>query len=92
MVRLCQNDERARKSDTCYLSDYALFYVYIQTEPKDPTQLWAGAAELAEINGILFYNFLEGIKAAGIKPKRVLLQTGGKARKYLTDGYSHRKC
>jgi hypothetical protein len=59
-------------------SDYALFYAYIQTDPEDPTQLWAAAAQLAEINGKLFYNFLEGIKAAGLRPKRVLLQTGEK--------------
>lgn len=59
-------------------SDYALFFAYIQTEPKERTALWAGAKELAEVNGQLFLNFLEGMKAAGIKPKRVLLQTGGK--------------
>jgi hypothetical protein len=55
-----------------------MFYAYIQTEPKDQSRLWAGAAELAEVNGRLFYNFLDGIKVAGIRPKRVLLQTGGK--------------
>lgn len=59
-------------------SDYALFFAYIQTEPKQRTALWAGAKELAEVNGQLFLNFLEGMKVAGIKPKRVLLQTGGK--------------
>jgi hypothetical protein len=60
------------------VSDYALFFAYIQTEPKERTALWAGAKELAEVNGQLFLNFLEGMKVAGIKPKRVLLQTGGK--------------
>lgn len=59
-------------------SDYALFFAYIQTEPKDRSVLWAGAEELAQVNGQLFYNFLEGLKAAGIRPKRILLQTGGK--------------
>lgn len=61
-------------------NDYALYFAYIQTEPKERTSLLAGGAELAEVNGQLYFNFLEGMKAAGIKPKRVLLQTGGKVR------------
>ncbi len=67
-------------------SDYALFYAYIQTDPKDPKQLWAGedpARELAILNGKLFFNFLEGMKAAGLRPKRILLQTGGKLSRQM---------
>ena len=46
------------------------------TEQK--VTLFKEAAALAEINGKLMHNFVYGMYEAGLRPKRILLQTGCK--------------
>ncbi|KZO91436.1 hypothetical protein CALVIDRAFT_602250 [Calocera viscosa TUFC12733] len=58
--------------------DYAFFYAFIPTQASNKRTLFKEAEELANINGKLLDNLLEGISAAGLHPKRVLLQTGCK--------------
>jgi hypothetical protein len=48
------------------------------TDPSDKRTLFKEDVALAEQNGKLFENFLLGMWEAGLRPKRVLLQTGCK--------------
>lgn len=57
--------------------DYAFFFSYMN--PKSGSAMSPNAAqELIEANVPIFDNFLQSLPKAGIKPKRILLQTGGK--------------
>ncbi|KAK5727918.1 hypothetical protein LTR17_012341 [Elasticomyces elasticus] len=59
------------------VADYVFFYGYIHPHGKsamDP----AMADALVEANAPIFDNFLQALPLAEIKPKRILLQTGGK--------------
>ncbi|KAI1623274.1 hypothetical protein EDD37DRAFT_610584 [Exophiala viscosa] len=58
--------------------DYAFFYAFMPVAASDSRTLFKEAEELAEINGKIFHNFLEGLYLAGLRPKRILLQTGCK--------------
>ncbi|KZO91453.1 hypothetical protein CALVIDRAFT_568248 [Calocera viscosa TUFC12733] len=58
--------------------DYAFFYAFMPTQASDKRTLFKEDEELANINGKLLDNFLEGLLAAGLRPTRVLLQTGCK--------------
>ena len=58
-------------------ADVVFFYGYITPQGKsamDPSM----ADALAEVNVPIFTNFLEALGPANIKPRRILLQTGGK--------------
>jgi hypothetical protein len=46
----------------------------------DERKLFNETEELANVNGKLLDNFLEGLWKAGLRPKRVLLQTGAKVK------------
>ncbi|OLL25438.1 hypothetical protein NEOLI_002936 [Neolecta irregularis DAH-3] len=59
-------------------ADYVFYFAYKQPAPKPGSNPWSCARELAEINGTLFNNFLNSLTVAGIKPERILLQTGTK--------------
>jgi nucleoside-diphosphate-sugar epimerase len=62
-------------------ADYIFFYSYLQPKPRadqPKTHTWSNADELARVNKALFGNFLEALEQAGIRPKRLLLQTGAK--------------
>lgn len=58
-------------------ADYVFYYSYMNpasTNAMDPS----ASKELYKLNVPLFDNFLQALPKAEIKPKRVLLQTGGK--------------
>ncbi|KAF2131474.1 hypothetical protein P153DRAFT_196104 [Dothidotthia symphoricarpi CBS 119687] len=59
-------------------ADYVFYYAYLPPKSDknamDPSQ----ADELVEANVGPFKNFLNSLPLAGLKPKRILLQTGGK--------------
>lgn len=58
-------------------ADHVFFFGYIH--PKGKSAMDPGLArELVETNAPLFENFLRALPLAGIAPKRILLQTGGK--------------
>lgn len=54
------------------------FYSYIQPPPLEGKGLWSDAEETTRVNTLLLTNFLGGLEAANIKPKRFMLQTGAK--------------
>ena len=57
--------------------DYVFFYSYMN--PKSTNAMSHDAAkEIFKLNVPLFDNFLQALPKAGIKPNRILLQTGGK--------------
>lgn len=59
--------------------DHAFFFSYTQPAQKGGVLgMWSEAEELAKINSHLMDTFLEGLKQSGLKPKRILLQTGAK--------------
>ncbi|KIX06599.1 uncharacterized protein Z518_04575 [Rhinocladiella mackenziei CBS 650.93] len=59
--------------------DYVFFFSYMQPQQKgNVLGMWSNADELAKVNADLLANFLGGLKLAGLKPQRVLLQTGAK--------------
>ncbi|KAI5366493.1 putative NAD(P)-binding domain superfamily [Septoria linicola] len=58
-------------------ADYVFYYSYMNpasTNAMDPS----ASKQLYKLNVPLFDNFLQALPKANIKPKRVLLQTGGK--------------
>lgn len=60
-------------------ADYVFFYTYLQ--PKSETHGGMSvslAKDLYEANVPLFDNFVTALELASIKPRRILLQTGGK--------------
>ena len=59
-------------------ADYVFFFSYIQVSPKPGEKLWSNAEEMCRVNTLLLSNFLEALPVAGIKPKRIMLQTGAK--------------
>ncbi|KAK7420920.1 hypothetical protein QQX98_002484 [Neonectria punicea] len=61
-------------------ADYVFFYTYLQ--PKSESHGGTGvplAKALYETNVPLFDNFVTALELAEIKPRRILLQTGGKS-------------
>ena len=59
-------------------ASHVFFYSYLQPKPPAGQPIWSNADELVKVNSALLSNFLEALPAAGIKPKRFLLQTGAK--------------
>ena len=59
--------------------EYAFFFSYTQPAQKGGVLgMWSEADELAKTNSQLLDTFLGGLKQSGLKPKRILLQTGAK--------------
>jgi len=59
-------------------ADYVFFFAYIQVEPKPGQALWSDAEEMCRVNTALLSNFCNALPIAGVKPKRIHLQTGAK--------------
>lgn len=57
---------------------HVFFYSYLQPKPPAGQPLWSNAEELVKVNTALLSNFLDALPKAGIKPERILLQTGAK--------------
>lgn len=59
-------------------ADHIFFFSYIQVDPRPGGAIWSNANEMVEVNTKLLSNFLEALPIAGIKPQRIMLQTGAK--------------
>lgn len=59
-------------------ADYVFFYAYMEPKSTKSAMDPAMAKGLIKVNGPMFDNFLEALPLAGIAPRRILLQTGGK--------------
>ncbi|KEF62519.1 uncharacterized protein A1O9_00492 [Exophiala aquamarina CBS 119918] len=60
-------------------ADYIFYFGYVQVaRPDTDSEVFGDAAHLAETNGRLFENFLIALDQANVRPKRIVLQTGGK--------------
>lgn len=59
-------------------ASHVFFYSYLQPKPPAGQPLWSNAQELVKVNTALLSNFLDALPKAGIKPERILLQTGAK--------------
>ncbi|KAH7141678.1 hypothetical protein EDB81DRAFT_898904 [Dactylonectria macrodidyma] len=59
------------------VADYVFFYAYYQPDGESGMET-SMAQALYDANVPLFNNFVTGLELAGIEPKRILLQTGGK--------------
>ncbi|KAL4912914.1 hypothetical protein BDW62DRAFT_215985 [Aspergillus aurantiobrunneus] len=59
-------------------ADYAFFFSYIQSPPKEGAGLWSAAEDLVRDNVQLLHNFLNGLALARSIPKTILLQLGAK--------------
>jgi hypothetical protein len=69
----------AIKAEGIVSVDKVFFYVYApQASVANKESLFGEGEELAAINGKIMHNLLEGLWLAGLRPKRILLQTGGK--------------
>ncbi|KAF4980522.1 hypothetical protein FZEAL_3457 [Fusarium zealandicum] len=80
-TNMSSSPEEIAKSltDNGVSADYVFYYTYVQPKVDgksgmDPSM----AKDLVEANAPLFENFMQALEAAEIKPKRILLQTGGK--------------
>lgn len=58
--------------------DVVFFYSYLQPKPEPGKGAWSNAQELCDVNSALLANFLDALPIAGLKPPRILLQTGAK--------------
>ncbi|KAH6642695.1 hypothetical protein C7974DRAFT_385968 [Boeremia exigua] len=59
-------------------ADYIFYYAYLSPKSGNSAMKPETAQELVEANVPPFKNFLGSLPLAGIAPKRILLQTGGK--------------
>lgn len=59
-------------------ADYVFFYSYLQPKTEKGPMHPDTADALRETNVPIFRNFIDALPLANIKPKRILLQTGGK--------------
>ncbi|KAJ4245256.1 hypothetical protein NW762_014126 [Fusarium torreyae] len=57
---------------------YVFFYAYLQPKTEEHEGVWQNVEKLKETNEKLFSTFLEALELADLKPRRILLQTGGK--------------
>ncbi|KAK4987757.1 hypothetical protein LTR50_004410 [Elasticomyces elasticus] len=64
--------------DNHVTADAVFFYSYAQPKPEPGKGAWSNAQELVDVNSALLRNFLRALPISGIKPKRILLQTGAK--------------
>ncbi|KAK1573004.1 uncharacterized protein LY79DRAFT_641967 [Colletotrichum navitas] len=58
--------------------DYVFFFAYTQPPPSNGGRLWSNVDEMVSSNRALLVNLLSALDYANIKPRRFLLQTGGK--------------
>ncbi|KXH57056.1 hypothetical protein CNYM01_10760 [Colletotrichum nymphaeae SA-01] len=58
--------------------DYVFFFAYTQPPPSNGGRLWSNVDEMVSSNSTLLANLLHALDYADIKPRRFLLQTGGK--------------
>jgi nucleoside-diphosphate-sugar epimerase len=65
-------------SDAGVTADYVFYYAYLSPKSGKSAMDPSSAEDLVEANVPPFRNFLQAMLLANIKPKRVLLQTGGK--------------
>ncbi|KAJ4983195.1 nad dependent epimerase dehydratase family protein [Stagonosporopsis vannaccii] len=68
--------EALRKADVS--ADVVFYYAYLSPKSGESAMDPKSAEELVEANVPPFKNFLRSLPLAGIRPKRILLQTGGK--------------
>ncbi|PSN61180.1 NAD(P)-binding protein [Corynespora cassiicola Philippines] len=59
-------------------ADYIFYYAYLPPKSGDSAMNPSTAEDLIKSNVPPFKNFLDSLHMAGIRPKRILLQTGGK--------------
>lgn len=60
-------------------ADYVFYYTYIQPKSEGMSGMDPRMAQtLCDANVPVFDTFLRAVEAAGLQPKRILLQTGGK--------------
>jgi nucleoside-diphosphate-sugar epimerase len=59
-------------------ADYIFYYSYLQPRPDPGAPPWSNEDQLVKVNASMLSNFLQALPLASIKPKRFLLQTGGK--------------
>lgn len=59
-------------------ADYVFFYAYMEPKSTKSAMDPSMTEELIKANDSMFDNFLEALPIAGIAPRRILLQTGGK--------------
>lgn len=60
------------------VADYVFFFAYIQPEPAEGKGIWDAADEMVATNSLLLRNFLDGLSASKIIPRRIHLQLGAK--------------
>ena len=79
-VDLSSSGEQIAKSfkDDGVEADYVFYYAYLPPNTDKSAMDPSTAEDLMEANIPPFKNFLESLPLAGLKPKRILLQTGGK--------------
>ena len=60
--------------------DHVFFFSYVQPPPKaEGAGIWSDVDELVRVNVKLLESLLGGLETVGVKPKRIMLQTGAKA-------------
>lgn len=64
--------------DAQVIVNYVFFYSYIQPKTPEGPMMASSAQALVDANVPILENFLNALPLANIKPKRILLQTGGK--------------
>jgi nucleoside-diphosphate-sugar epimerase len=74
------SDQDIAKSlkDAGVKADYVFYYAYLSPKNGESAMHPSAADDLVKSNIPPFKNFLGSLPLAGIKPKRILLQTGGK--------------
>jgi nucleoside-diphosphate-sugar epimerase len=79
-VDLSNSSDQIQKTlqDANVEADYIFYYAYIAPTSGGSALEPSTAGELVETNVPAFKNFLQALAQAQIKPKRILLQTGGK--------------
>ncbi|KZM22460.1 uncharacterized protein EKO05_0000846 [Ascochyta rabiei] len=64
--------------DANVMAEYVFYYAYLPPQSGHSAMDPKTAEELVQVNVPPFKNFLGSLPIAGIRPKRILLQTGGK--------------
>ncbi|KNG51467.1 nad dependent epimerase dehydratase [Stemphylium lycopersici] len=79
-IDLSSSGENIAKSlkDAKVQADYVFYYAYLSPKTDKSAMDPSTAQDLVESNVPPFKNFLASLPLAGLKPKRILLQTGGK--------------
>jgi hypothetical protein len=64
--------------DAKVTADHIFFYPYLQPRPEPGAPAWSNEEQLVKVNAGMLFTFLQALPLANIKPRRFLLQTGGK--------------